>query len=92
MYYEARPQTPSKPVVFHLKWKDTRFTFTTDAGVFSKGELDPGTRLLLTALPLPLQGSLLIWDAAGGLSGSLQANCRPALPLPCAILTSGRLP
>jgi 16S rRNA (guanine1207-N2)-methyltransferase len=75
MYYEARPQTPSKPVVFHLKWKDTRFTFTTDAGVFSKGELDPGTRLLLTALPLPLQGSLLDlgcgWGPVGVIAGKL---------------------
>lgn len=75
MYYEARPKTPSKPVVFHLKWADTRFTFTTDAGVFSKGELDPGTRLLLTALPLPLQGSLLDlgcgWGPVGVIAGKL---------------------
>ncbi len=75
MYYEARPKTPSKPVVFYLKWADTNFTFTTDTGVFSKGELDPGTRLLLTALPLPLQGSLLDlgcgWGPVGVIAGKL---------------------
>ena len=33
--------------------------FTTDAGVFSRGELDAGTRILLEALPERMEGRIL---------------------------------
>ena len=49
-----------------------RASFETDAGVFSKGELDEGTRVLLEALP-PLHGRALDlgsgWGAVGVLLG-----------------------
>lgn len=78
MYYEAQPNTPSKPVVFQLKWADIPFTFTTDAGVFSKGELDPGTRLLINSLPLPLEGSLLDLGCGWGPVGVIAGKLSPA--------------
>ena len=60
-YFAKKPGCESRPVAFE-----------TDAGVFSKGELDEGTRVLLEALP-PLHGRALDlgcgWGAVGVLLG-----------------------
>ena len=74
-YFDAQPQSPSRPQAFALTYRGAAFTFTSDAGVFSKGDLDAGTRLLLDALPWPLSGRLYDlgcgWGAVGVIAGKL---------------------
>ncbi|MDD6051885.1 MAG: methyltransferase [Clostridiales bacterium] len=50
-YYTADPNSQSNPVPCAFPYRGYGLTFMTDAGVFSKGELDTGSRLLLDALP-----------------------------------------
>ena len=68
MYYEREPQSASSEVPCVFSYRGNRLTFQTDAGVFSKGELDQGTRLLLDALP-EMTGDVLDlgcgWGAIG---------------------------
>ncbi|MBR3763996.1 MAG: class I SAM-dependent methyltransferase [Clostridia bacterium] len=67
-YYTADPQSESKPVPCAFPYRGYGLNFMTDAGVFSKGELDVGSRLLLDALPA-LSGDVLDlgcgWGAIG---------------------------
>ena len=50
-YYPADPTSESNPVPCAFPYRGHGLNFMTDAGVFSKGELDVGSRLLLDALP-----------------------------------------
>ena len=50
-YYTADPTSESRPVPCAFPYRGHGLNFMTDAGVFSKGELDMGSRLLLDALP-----------------------------------------
>lgn len=67
-YYTADPTCESSPVPCAFPYRGYGLTFMTDAGVFSKGELDAGSRLLLDALPA-LTGDVLDvgcgWGAIG---------------------------
>ena len=58
-YYTREPGSESRPAECDFLFRGQALHFTTDAGVFSRGELDPGTRLLLDALPAPLSGDIL---------------------------------
>ena len=57
-YYTADPTSESKPIPCAFPYRGYGLNFMTDAGVFSKGELDVGSRLLLDALPA-LTGDVL---------------------------------
>ena len=48
-YYTRVPQSASRPVDCSFAFRGHALSFETDAGVFSRGEVDPGTRLLLNA-------------------------------------------
>ena len=67
-YYTADPHSESKPMPCAFPYRGYGLNFMTDSGVFSKGELDVGTRLLLDALPA-LSGDVLDlgcgWGAIG---------------------------
>ena len=67
-YYTADPSSESRPVPCAFPYRGHGLNFMTDAGVFSKGELDVGSRLLLDALPA-LTGDVLDlgcgWGAIG---------------------------
>ena len=67
-YYTADPSSESRPVPCAFPYRGHGLNFMTDAGVFSKGELDVGSRLLLDALPA-LNGDVLDlgcgWGAIG---------------------------
>ena len=67
-YYTADPHSESKPMPCAFPYRGYGLNFMTDAGVFSKGELDVGSRLLLDALP-GLSGDVLDlgcgWGAIG---------------------------
>ena len=67
-YYTADPTSESRPVPCSFVYRGKSLTFQTDSGVFSRGELDQGSRLLIDALPA-LSGDVLDlgcgWGAIG---------------------------
>ena len=58
-YYTREPGSESRPAECSYSYRGNTLRFTTDAGVFSRGELDTGTRLLLEALPEEMTGEIL---------------------------------
>jgi 16S rRNA (guanine1207-N2)-methyltransferase len=52
-YFSARPGAPHRPGLVRVVLPDVYLELATDAGVFSPGRLDPGTRLLLEEAPVP---------------------------------------
>jgi 16S rRNA (guanine1207-N2)-methyltransferase len=59
-YYSSRPEAPHRPGTVHVVLPDVHLEIETDAGVFSRDRLDPGTRLLLDTVPAPpASGDLL---------------------------------
>lgn len=54
-YYSRKPQTESKPQHWNFKLLGHNFRFETDAGVFSKSEVDFGSRVLIDAFKAPDQ-------------------------------------
>ena len=68
-YYTRVPQSESRPVECEYTYRGIRLTFRTDAGVFSRGEVDTGTRLLLEALPETMQGDILDLGCGWGVIG-----------------------
>ena len=52
-YFSPRPGTPHRPGQVRVVLPDVYLELATDAGVFSPGRLDPGTRLLLDSSPVP---------------------------------------
>lgn len=58
-YYSQNPTSESRPVSASFSYRGHDLTLMTDAGVFSRGELDSGTRILLEALPEALHGRIL---------------------------------
>jgi 16S rRNA (guanine1207-N2)-methyltransferase len=59
-YFTSNPTTKSDPRFFQFTLKGYDFTFITDRGVFSKNEVDFGTRQLVEAFALPnIEGPLL---------------------------------
>ena len=78
-YYTADPTCASRPAVCALSWRGKSIRFTTDAGVFSRGEVDKGTQLLLDALP-EISGRVLDlgcgWGAIGVTVGKAYPACQ----------------
>ncbi|GLZ47664.1 MFS transporter [Actinomycetospora sp. NBRC 106375] len=52
-YFSEQPTSASDPVSFRLEVGDVALDLTTDSGVFSRGRLDKGTRVLLANAPEP---------------------------------------
>jgi 16S rRNA (guanine1207-N2)-methyltransferase len=52
-YFSARPGAAHRPGQVRVILPDVYLELATDAGVFSPGRLDPGTRLLLEESPAP---------------------------------------
>ena len=75
-YYTREPQSASRPVSCEFVYRGGTMRFRTDAGVFSRGELDPGTRLLLDALP-DLAGDVLDLGCGWGAIGVSLAKAMP---------------
>lgn len=53
-YYSKKPQTASKPKSWSATLRDEMFQFETDTGVFSKSEVDFGSRVLIDAFVMPV--------------------------------------
>lgn len=59
-YYSNKPQTESKPRQWKFTLLGNTFLFETDSGVFSKSEVDFGSRVLIDAFLLPeIEGAIL---------------------------------
>lgn len=54
-YFSEQPSAPSRPSEVRLVLPDVTLQLRTDAGVFSPGRVDPGTKLLLLELPPVLE-------------------------------------
>ena len=52
-YFTPSPAAAHRPGQVHVVLGDLDFECATDAGVFSAGRLDPGTRVLLDTVPPP---------------------------------------
>lgn len=52
-YYSKTPDSKSSPMTWDFKLRENTFTFTTDNGVFSKKEVDFGSRMLIEAFTEP---------------------------------------
>lgn len=52
-YYSSRPTSAHQIQQVEVELRGVRLKFYTDAGVFSKRRIDPGTELLIDALRLP---------------------------------------
>ncbi|NMO88675.1 methyltransferase [Actinomycetospora sp. TBRC 11914] len=59
-YFAEQPTAPSAPEPARLDVAGLSLTVTTDAGVFSRGRLDKGTRVLLEHVPEPERGGDLL--------------------------------
>ena len=59
-YYSNKPQTESKPRQWKFTLLGNTFTFETDAGVFSKSEVDFGSRVLIDAFEMPDVAGVLL--------------------------------
>ena len=68
-YYTRVPQSESRPVDCEYSYRGIPLSFRTDAGVFSKGEVDTGTKLLLEALPEEMAGEVLDLGCGWGVIG-----------------------
>lgn len=77
-YYTREPASQSRPAPCAFNYRGHLLRFETDAGVFSRGELDDGSRLLLSALP-PLSGDVLDMGCGWGALGVSLAKANPGL-------------
>ena len=50
-YFTAAPTSESRPREIEIEFGGQKYPFTTDSGVFSKDDLDAGSRLLIENLP-----------------------------------------
>lgn len=79
-YYSANPQSGHRYAPCDYAYRGAALRFTTDAGVFSRGEVDFGTDVLLRALPEEMRGAVLDvgcgWGAIGVAVGKRYPACR----------------
>lgn len=73
-YFEKRPSSSRRPALITLRVRDHPFVFQTDAGVFSRSELDRGTELLLEAIELGPCESILDLGCGYGALGIVAAR------------------
>ena len=72
-YFLEDETLKSDPQPFDYYFKSRKYTFVTDSGVFSAGEMDQNTALLLGQLP-KLSGSLLDMGCGYGCIGIILAS------------------
>ncbi|HOP10043.1 MAG TPA: methyltransferase [Oscillospiraceae bacterium] len=72
-YFTEDKNLKHEIVDFDYYFRENKFTFTTDAGLFSKGHIDPATEILLNAIA-PLSGSLFDLGCGYGVIGIVLAK------------------
>lgn len=76
-YFEKRPESAHRPAEIAFAIRGHRFTFRTDAGVFSRGKLDRGTELLVEALVIGPGERILDLGCGYGAIGIVAARLSP---------------
>lgn len=77
-YFSEKPQSKSKPKTWDYSLRGNVYTFTSDIGVFSKNEVDFGTRLLIESFEEPrIQGHILDMGCGYGPIGITLARSFP---------------
>lgn len=76
-YYTSDPEVAHDRRRFSVSLGGREYVFTTDAGVFGKHRLDPGTRLLLASVSLPEEGAILDLGCGWGAIGTVVAASAP---------------
>jgi 16S rRNA (guanine1207-N2)-methyltransferase len=76
-YYVKDPQAAHDRRSLTVRLGGEEYLFETDAGVFGKRRLDPGTRLLLESVALPAEGSILDLGCGWGAIGTVVARRSP---------------
>ncbi|MBR4334508.1 MAG: class I SAM-dependent methyltransferase [Clostridia bacterium] len=79
-YFSASPTSEHRYAEAEYVYRGETLRFLTDAGVFSRGEVDFGTDVLLRALPQEMAGRVLDlgcgWGAVGASVGKKYPACR----------------
>lgn len=78
-YYTAAPQSAHEHRSFGVDFAGRTLFFETDAGVFSKQRLDPGSLLLCKSLPQDLAGDVLDMGCGWGAMTVLSLAAHPQL-------------
>lgn len=73
-YFSPSPQTPSQPRWLEATLRGEAWRFKTDRGVFSYQHVDPGSKLLLEAMVIPLGARVLEVGAGYGPIGLVAAR------------------
>ncbi len=77
-YYSNKPEVESKPRLWKFTLLGFEFKFETDAGVFSKSEVDFGSRVLIDAFEMPeVEGDVLDVGCGYGPIGLSIAKANP---------------
>lgn len=76
-YYSKKPTVSSQIQTIHTSLRGIAFTFQTDAGVFSKTEVDFGSRVLISAMELPKGARILDVGCGYGPIGLTAAKLCP---------------
>ena len=76
-YFTSKPTSDHRIYSFQTEVRNYMLTFETDAGVFSRDGLDPGSRLLIESLP-PMTGRLLDMGCGWGPVGLFLKKMNPA--------------
>lgn len=75
-YYSSNPSATSKPQNISFTLKGNELRFKSDSGVFSKNEVDFGSRLLIETFQFPaIEGDLLDIGCGYGPIGLALAKC-----------------
>ena len=78
-YFTQAPQTPAKLGVIRTQLRGKSFEFLTSSSVFSKKQVDLGTRLLIETMVLPETGAVLDVGCGYGAVGIAAAASNPTL-------------
>ena len=78
-YYSQQPASLSNPSSFHASLRGQTLLFYTDHGVFSRREIDAGSRLLIASLPTMSAGTMLDLGCGYGAVGIAMAASTPVL-------------
>ena len=78
-YFSELPKSEARLGMVHTRLRGEPFKFLTASSVFSKKQVDPGTRLLIEAMQLPDKGNVLDVGCGYGAVGIAAAASNPKL-------------